>query len=58
MHTFSTDGDPRNCRCGALCAAGKSRCLKCRCRARWYRRKAWRCSQPATFPLHSQKETN
>jgi len=58
MHSIKTDEDQRYCRCGAICAAGKSRCLKCRFRSSWYRRKAWRCNQPCTLSRNSQKETN
>jgi hypothetical protein len=38
------NADLRYCRCGALCKNTKSRCRKCHYRARWYRRKAWRCN--------------
>jgi hypothetical protein len=31
-----------NCRCGASRQPSESRCRKCRDRAQWYRRKAWR----------------
>jgi len=44
MAILATNADPRHCRCGALCESTKSRCRKCLYRARWYRRKAWRCN--------------
>ena len=47
MHSFKTGEAQRYCRCGALCEAMTARCRKCRYRARWNRRKAWRCN-PAT----------
>jgi hypothetical protein len=42
MASPTTTTDQRYCRCGALCVTTESRCRKCRARARWYRRKAWR----------------
>jgi hypothetical protein len=36
------------CRCGASRKPSESRCQKCRDRARWNRRKAWRCHKSRT----------
>ena len=44
MPSIAINADLRYCRCSALCENTKSRCRKCRDRARWYRRKAWRCN--------------
>ncbi len=44
MPNFTISTASRYCRCGALCENTKSRCRKCSDRARWYRRKAWRCN--------------
>jgi hypothetical protein len=44
MASLTTRTDLRYCRCGALCVTTEFRCRKCRARARWYRRKAWRCN--------------
>jgi hypothetical protein len=44
----------RGCACGAAVQPGQKRCIKCRARARWHRRKAHHdgiCpSPPAAFP--------
>jgi hypothetical protein len=52
MRDFKTEAGRRYCRCGALTEATTTLCRKCRARARWYRRKAWRIN-PA--PPHSAK---
>jgi hypothetical protein len=44
MRNFKTETGRRYCRCGALTEATKTLCNKCRSRARWYRRKAWRAN--------------
>jgi len=46
MKTLAIEPGLNNCRCGALCEANRTRCPKCRARARWYRRKAWRTNSP------------
>jgi hypothetical protein len=53
MLNSATKTCPRYCRCGALCDTTESRCRKCRYRARWYRRKAWRCNSA----LRNQTQT-
>jgi hypothetical protein len=40
MQTSPLIPDGRNCACGALAHGTGRRCLKCRYRARWRRRKA------------------
>ena len=51
MPSIAINADLRHCRCGASCESTKSRCRKCRDRARWYRRKAWRCNpRTARYP--------
>jgi len=42
MRSTPVTSQQRRCSCGALSEPGKRRCLKCRFRASWFRRKARR----------------
>jgi len=55
MPSIAINADLRYCRCSALCENTKSRCRKCRDRARWYRRKAWHSRNSRLRSLHGKK---
>jgi hypothetical protein len=56
MRDFKAEAGRCYCRCGALPEATKTLCLKCRCRARWYRRKAWRSDPLRHLAQNSQEK--
>jgi hypothetical protein len=58
MHAFKSEAGRRYCPCGALPEATKIRCRKCRYRARWYRRKAWRTNPLRRLAQNSQKRSD
>jgi hypothetical protein len=55
MRDFKSEANRRYCRCGAPTELTKTRCLKCRYRARWYRRKAWRNNPVRQLAQESQE---
>ena len=55
MQRSKADPQQRQCECGALTNASNPRCRKCRARAGWYRRKAWRTPRSSNRTLTGRK---